>query len=60
MRGRRPLLAGECHPASSVRYNNLIWLQLSMIALIHLGVSRFNVFGEKLRIKQRRSKTIFS
>jgi len=50
----------DARATDSVWHNNMIGCQNSLMALIHRGVSRFNVFGEKLRIKQRRSKTIFS
>ena len=50
----------DARPTDLVRNNNMIWRQTSLITLVHCRVCCFNVFGEKLRIKQRRSKTIFS
>jgi hypothetical protein len=43
---------------SSVLDNNIIWPQTSLIALVHCGVSRFDMFCKNLGIKQRRSETI--
>jgi hypothetical protein len=49
----------DARATDSVWHNNMIGCQTSLMALIHCGVSRFNVLCEKLGIKQRRSKTIF-
>jgi hypothetical protein len=35
----------------SVWYNNMVWRQTSLIARVHRGVGRFDMFGEKLGIE---------
>ena len=36
----------------------MIWRQAGFMSLVHCGVSRFDMFGEKLGIEQRRRQAV--
>jgi len=52
----------QCYPippsTESVRNNDMVRRHTGLMALIHCGVSRFDMLGEKLGIEQGRRETI--